>query len=136
MSFKCFKCLSNVFSAKNTISTAWKCSRLFLSFICVLQNVKYKQILLHKKWSFPVTISSENVTNISRIWSHLLKKSLMKNLIFCEVHSFIQLMSYNHHSIMQHLAYFPNSWRLILSLFLKIKLIIYLSFMLKGSDKD
>ena len=36
--------------------------------------------LTRKKLSFPLRISSLNVT---RIWSHLLKKSLMENLIFC-----------------------------------------------------
>ena len=34
-------------------------------------------ITLHKKWSFPLR-------NL-RIWSHLLKKSLMENFIFCAV---------------------------------------------------
>ena len=36
---------------------------------------------LHKKRSFPLRISSVKLW----IWSHLLKKSLMKNLIFCPV---------------------------------------------------
>ena len=36
---------------------------------------------LHKKWSFSLRISSLNV----RIWSHLLKKSLMENFIYCAV---------------------------------------------------
>ena len=43
---------------------------------------------LHKKWSFPLRISSVNVTNFFsflRIWSHLMKKSLMENFIFCAV---------------------------------------------------
>ena len=39
---------------------------------------------LHKKWSFPLKISSVNVTK-PPIWSHLLKKSLMKNFIVCAV---------------------------------------------------
>ena len=38
-----------------------------------------KNITLHKKWSFPLKISSVNVT------SRLLKKSLMENFIFCAV---------------------------------------------------
>ena len=37
---------------------------------------------LHKKWSFPLRISSVNVTKSQ---SHLLKKSVMENLIFCAV---------------------------------------------------
>ena len=43
---------------------------------------------LHKKWSFPLRISSVNVTKSAgflRIWSHLLKKSLIENNIFCAV---------------------------------------------------
>ena len=36
---------------------------------------------LHKKWSFPLWISTVNL----RIWSYLLKKSLMENFIFCVV---------------------------------------------------
>ena len=39
---------------------------------------------LHKKWSFPLRISPVNVTK-SAIWSDLLKKLLMENLIFCAV---------------------------------------------------
>ena len=44
---------------------------------------KFREFLaaLHKKRSFPLRISSVNVT----IWSHLLKKSLMKSFIFCAV---------------------------------------------------
>ena len=40
---------------------------------------------LDKKWSFPLRISSVNVTNFLRIWSHLLTKSLMENFNFSEV---------------------------------------------------
>ena len=36
---------------------------------------------LHKKWSFPLWISTVNL----RIWSYLRKKSLMENFIFCVV---------------------------------------------------
>ena len=45
-------------------------------------------ITLHKKWSFPLRISTVNVTNPqfpADIWSHLLKKSLKENFIFCAV---------------------------------------------------
>ena len=42
---------------------------------------------LHKKWSFPLRISSVNVIKSRklRIWSHLLKKPLLENFIFCAV---------------------------------------------------
>ena len=39
-------------------------------------------MLLHKKWCFPLRIFSVNVTKSA---SHLLKKSLMENFIFCTV---------------------------------------------------
>ena len=43
-------------------------------------------ILLHKKWSFPLKISTVNATksagNCGWIWSHLPKKSLMERFIF------------------------------------------------------
>ena len=44
-----------------------------------------EKFLLHKKWSFPLKISSVNVTNSAEncgFWSHLLKKPLMENSIF------------------------------------------------------
>ena len=42
---------------------------------------------LHKKWSFALKISSVNVTKSAGNggFSHLLKKSLMENFIFCTV---------------------------------------------------
>ena len=44
--------------------------------------------LLHKKWSFPLRIffsKCDQIRRKVRIFSHLLKKSLMENLIFCAV---------------------------------------------------
>ena len=41
----------------------------------------YSYSALHKKWSFPLWISSVNVTKSA----HSLKKSLMENFIFCSV---------------------------------------------------
>ena len=38
-----------------------------------------------KTWSFPSGISSVNVSSFLRIWSHLRKKFLKKNFIFCAV---------------------------------------------------
>ena len=42
------------------------------------------KLTLHKKWSLPLRIFSVNVTKSAglRIWSHLLKKSLIENFIF------------------------------------------------------
>ena len=39
----------------------------------------------YKKWSFPLRISSLNVTKSAVSFSHLLKKSLMENFMFCTV---------------------------------------------------
>ena len=43
--------------------------------------------ILHKKWSLRLRFSSVNVAirSFLQIWSHLLKKSLMENFIFCIV---------------------------------------------------
>ena len=46
------------------------------------------KLAMHKKWSFPLRISSVNVNKFSGncgIWSDLLKKWLMENSIFCAV---------------------------------------------------
>ena len=53
----------------------------------ILKFMTSSCVLLHKKWSYPLRISSVNVTKSAslQIWSHLLKKSLMENFIFCAV---------------------------------------------------
>ena len=61
---KCKNCLQKVFWVFEAIRKLWN-----------VQNS------LHKKGSFPLRTFLVNV----RIWSHLLKKSLMKNFIFCAV---------------------------------------------------
>ena len=46
----------------------------------------FTKFSLHKKWSFPLRISSgkyDQIRSFLQIWSHLLKKSLMENLFFC-----------------------------------------------------
>ena len=53
---------------------------------CLFVELEHMQHrILHKKWSFPLRISSVNVTKSA------LKKSLMENFIFCAVR-FRQLM--------------------------------------------
>ena len=50
--------------------------------------LKSTKIPLHKKWLFPLRISSVNVyqsRSFLQMESHLLKKSLMKNFTFCAV---------------------------------------------------
>ena len=79
----------------------WSVSGTFNSLIIDLhherssRNFKISQATLHKKWRFPIRISSVNVTKSAvvrrklRIWSHLLKKSLMENFIFCAVQNML-----------------------------------------------
>ena len=46
----------------------------------------FLNITLDKKWIFPHFFSkSDQIRRKLRIWSHLLKKSLMENFIFCAV---------------------------------------------------
>ena len=57
----------------------------------------YARITTAQKMKFPLQISLVNVTKILsflRIWSHLLKKSVMENFIFCAVY-------YSHDETMQ-----------------------------------
>ena len=55
-----------------------------------------KHTSLHKKWSFPLRISFSKCDQIRsnlRIWSHLLKKSIMENFIFCAVrHKYLKVI--------------------------------------------
>ena len=63
-------------------------------------QVYSSQFCVHKKWSFALRISSVNATK-SAIWSHLLKKSLMGNFIFCAVSDFsFQVKHRNCHSFL------------------------------------
>ena len=70
----------------------FKSSRALL--VVVLENPgtiseKIVRQTLHKKWNFPLKTSSVNVTKSAvscglRIWSHLLKKSLIETSFFVE----------------------------------------------------
>ena len=57
------------------------------------------KVSLHKKWSFPLKdffSKCDQIRSFLGIWSHLLKKSLMENFIFCGVYvDFGNLMFYN-----------------------------------------
>ena len=62
---------------------------------CSYQVCSYIKKSLHKKWSFPLRISSVSVTKSAVfmwIWSHLLKKSFIENFIFCTVCKLIILL--------------------------------------------
>ena len=58
-------------------------SKIFWGFI---SNI-IQQITQHKKWSFLLRTSSvcDQICSFFQIWSHLLKKSLIENFIFCAV---------------------------------------------------
>ena len=69
------------------LSTGWWLKYIVQvsEYIC-RRHLKVVHYSPHKRWSFPLRISSVNVTKSAlRIWSHLLKKSLMENFIFCAV---------------------------------------------------
>ena len=48
-------------------------------------NVSNSPQTLHKKWSLSLRISSVKISRKLRIWSYLLKKSLIENFILCAV---------------------------------------------------
>ena len=79
-----------------------------LCMSCYDMTAKFKVINKYshctKKWSFPLRISS----HLLGIWSHLLKKSLMENIIFCTVSS-ISLFHLN------------NIWLPLVSMFIPVK---------------
>ena len=52
-----------------------------------------------QKMKFSITdffSKSDPIRRKLRIWSHLLKKSLMENFIFCAVHKFLRLLKCDH----------------------------------------
>ena len=55
---------------------------------CFLCKVQHRNTIAQKmKFSIKDFFSKcDQISSILRIWSHLLKKSLMENFIFCEVH--------------------------------------------------
>ena len=72
-------------SLKPNVKTLWKLLLMVLSGF----KLGHKQILLHKKWKFSIKgffSKCEQIHNKLRIWSHLRKKSLMENFIFCAVY--------------------------------------------------
>ena len=67
-----------IFPKKN-----YKNCNSYKNFTFLIPVARYKNIRCTKKWSFPL-----------RIWSHLLKKYLMENFIFCAVY-FWQVRSHS-----------------------------------------
>ena len=72
---------------------------------------------LHKKWSFPLRISSvskcHQICSLLRIWSHLLKKTLMENFVFYAVlfgnaYSGVLHTIFNLKNLIAKLSYFKN----------------------------
>ena len=57
-------------------------------------NTQKAFITLQKKWSFSLRFSlskCDQIRSFLRIWSHLLKKSMMENFTFCAVLEFLDL---------------------------------------------
>ena len=82
--------------AKHRKKQLWNCNWNTLSLINVrhVQRFGFNQWRL-KKWSFPLEISSVNEKlRKLRLWSHLLKKFLIKNFIFCAVYQAAGLFKY------------------------------------------
>ena len=89
IAFGVLKILHNLSSMQKSLlaKNCWGKQVLNQFFILTSSFSEQKSVVsLHKKWSFPLRISSVNVTK--RIWSHLLNKYLMKNVIFCAVYTF------------------------------------------------
>ena len=54
-----------------------------------ISAMQFLQLSLHNKWGFLLRICSVNVTKSALwIWSHLLKKSLIQNFMFCAMYVF------------------------------------------------
>ena len=92
-----------------------QCSYLVANLYCCssLCNI-LMLITLHKKWGFPWKISSVNVTKSAgklRICSHLLKKSIMENLILMLISGMYDFDIYRQHGMILCNIMFP--WRKI-----------------------
>ena len=88
-----------------------QCSYLVANLCCrsSLCNI-LMLITLHKKWGFPLKISSVNVTKSAgrlRICSHLLKKSLMENLILMLISGIDDFDIDRHHGMILCNIMFP-----------------------------
>ena len=82
---------------------------------------------LHKKWSFPLRISSvkrDDICRKLRIWSHLLMKSLMENFIFVQWFFWINEIVYERFLIIKkHWKLHGTFQRLRKKYFLKVKIL-------------
>ena len=72
-------------------SFIWLCKNLKIiveKYVSKEQKAGISDASLHKKWSFPLRISSVNGPNPQETADlvHLLKKSFMENFTFCAVH--------------------------------------------------
>ena len=75
------KIITIVFTVTRWICRSYNLHSSENEFHFMIENQKYS---LHKKWSFPLRISSVNFEICRKlwIWSHLLRKSLMEDFIF------------------------------------------------------
>ena len=72
---------SSVFSKNAEADLGTKCNSCLKFFLCTTQKMKLSIKDVRELGLFPLRISLKNL----RIGSHLLKKSLMENFIFCSV---------------------------------------------------
>ena len=72
---------SSVFSKNAEADLGTKCNSCLKFFLCTTQKMKLSIKDVRERSLFPLRISLKNL----RIGSHLLKKSLMENFIFCSV---------------------------------------------------
>ena len=60
----------------------------YLAILVVLQSIKKQIKSTAQKMKFPIKYfcsKCDQIRSFQRIWSHLMKKSLMENFIFCTV---------------------------------------------------
>ena len=71
-----------------------------LLYILAINIIKTKLSLHKKKFSIKDLFNKcDQIRSKLRIWSHLLKKSLMENFIFCAVYAKVHIFEGNQHTI-------------------------------------
>ena len=93
----------------------------FQTIACTNHKFLFTVTSLHKKWSFPLRIFFSKC-NQMRIWSPLLKKSLIENSIFVQCF-LVQLYSYLgllKHQLCKHKKFWAMPWVSASLLLLKI----------------
>ena len=85
LSYHCSGLCSKLFSIVTAAPTFFSESIIWNFFNFFLSHTSSQP--LHKKWNFSIKdccSKCDQIRSFQRIWSHLLKKSLMENFIFCK----------------------------------------------------